>query len=288
MRDYLDIVEKVLKEGVKKENRTGVDTIAIAGAQFQHDMANGFPLLTTKRMYIRGIKVELEGFIKGVTDKKWFQDRKCTIWDEWCDRSIVPYAHDEESKVRMKEERDLGPIYGWQWRHFGADYEGYDHDYAGEGVDQLEEVVEKLKTDSSDRRMLVTAWNPRDKDRMSIPPCHYGFHITVIGDRLNLTWDQRSVDVALGLPFNIASYGILLHLLAKESGFREGMLTGHLKDVHIYENHLKEIAKQLGRTPLVLPEIETRDFNSIFDWEHNHTTFKGYKSHSKISFDIAV
>ncbi len=172
MKTYLDIVKKVLDQGVKKENRTGVDTIAIAGAMFEHDMAKGFPLLTTKTVPFRLVASELEFFIKGITDKKWLQDRNNHIWDEWCTPLKIRYSHDEETKKKMLEERDLGTIYGWEWRHFGAKYVDYKTDYTGQGVDQLKRIVDTLKKDPNNRRMLCLAWNPLDIDKALPPYCH--------------------------------------------------------------------------------------------------------------------
>jgi thymidylate synthase len=247
MREYQDIVKNVLKNGEKKENRTGIDSIAIAGAVFSHDMKNGFPLLTTKKTPFRLVASELEFFIKGITDKQWLIERKNHIWDEWASPTKAPYGHDEESKKKMLEERDLGPIYGFQWRHYNAEYKNYDTDYTGKGVDQLKNLIEKLKKDPSDRRMIVSAWNPIQKNQMALPPCHYGYQVTVINGKLNLLWNQRSVDTMLGLPFNIASYALLLHLIAKEAGLKEGKLIGFLADVHIYKNHVDGAKEQLTR-----------------------------------------
>ncbi|MFH1590137.1 MAG: thymidylate synthase [archaeon] len=288
MDAYLDILRNIKDKGTLKENRTGIDTIALAGAMFEHDMKEGFPLITTKSVPLRLVASEIEFFIKGMTDKKWLQDNNNHIWDGWCNPEIVPYGHDEETKKKMAKERDLGPVYGFQWRHFGAKYEGYDKDYTGIGVDQLENVVNTLKTNPDDRRMLVNAWNPVDKGKMALPPCHYGFQVTVIDKKLNLLWNQRSVDSVLGLPFNIAGYGLMLHLLAKESGFEEGKLIGFLGDVHIYVNHLKGLEEQLKREPYKLPTIETEDFKSIFDWEYKQTTVKDYKHHPHIKFEVAI
>ncbi len=279
-----------MDEGEWKENRTGVKAKSIAGAMFEHDMADGFPLLTTKRVPFRNIASELEFFIKGITDKKWLQERNNHIWDEWASPLKAPYGHTDEAKKRMLEERDLGPIYGFQWRHFNADYAGCDSDYSGKGEDQLRRVVEKLKSDPSDRRMIVAAWNPQQLHLMGLPPCHYGFQVTVIGGRLNLLWNQRSVDTMLGLPFNIASYALLLHLLAKGAGLREGRLVGFLADVHIYENHLEGAGEQLGRDAdkYPPPRIRTEKFTDIFGWQSADSTIEGYQSHPAIKFDIAV
>lgn len=288
MKSYLDIVQHILDNGERKANRTGVDALTVAGVMFEHDMANGFPLLTTKKMPFKTIRVELEFFIKGLTDKQWLQDRRCTIWDEWCNPKKVPYGHDEETKRRMREERDLGPVYGFQWRNFDAPYRGHDVDHAGEGIDQLARLIDTLKKNPGDRRMIVMAWNPKALPEQALPPCHYGFQVTVINGKLNLLWNQRSVDTMLGLPFNIASYAMLLHLLAKESGLQEGKLIGFLADTHIYVNHLDGAREQLTRTPKPLPRIVTDPFTSIFDWTGEHTRLEGYESEPRIDFPIAV
>lgn len=290
MRAYLDIVHHILEKGERKENRTGVDTIAVAGAMFEHDMTNGFPLLTTKKTPFKMVASELEFFIKGLTDKKWLQDHNNHIWDEWASPKKTPYGHDEESKKRMAEENDLGPIYGFQWRHFNADYQNYDSDYSDQGVDQLKKLTETLKTNPNDRRMIVSAWNPSKLSEMALPPCHYCFQVTVINGKLNLLWNQRSVDTMLGLPFNIASYALLLHLLAKESGLQEGRLVGFLADTHIYVNHVDGAKEQLTRDPNTyrLPTIQTDNFTSIFDWKCEDSKVLNYESYPSIKFDIAV
>ncbi len=288
MKAYLDIVNKILEEGEVKDNRTGISTKAIAGVTFEHEMSEGFPLPTTKRVPFRLVASELEFFIQGMTDKKWLQEQNNHIWDEWCNPLKVPYGHDEETKKRMTQERDLGPIYGFQWRHFGAEYRGLDYNHQGEGVDQFKNLVDKLKENPQDRRMIVSAWNPRDMHQMALPPCHYQFQVTVINDKLNLLWSQRSVDTMLGLPFNIAGYALLLHLLAKETGLKEGKLIGFLGDTHIYENHFKGAKEQLSRQPGTLPTIETEDFTSIFDWRYQQSKVVNYSPQPRIKFEIAV
>lgn len=290
MQSYLNIVKKILDEGVEKTDRTGTGTLAIAGAMFEHDMADGFPLLTTKKMPFKAITAELEFFIKGITDKQWLIDRKCHIWDEWCNPKKVAYAHDEDTKKKMAEERDLGAIYGFQWRHFNAPYKNYDSDYSGQGIDQLKKVIETIKTNPSDRRMIVMAWDPCMLDEMALPPCHYGFQITVLDGKINLLWNQRSVDTMLGLPFNIASYATLLHLLAKETGLKEGKLVGFLANVHIYKNHIEGAREQVARDPnkYKLPTIQTNNFKSIFDWNYTDTELLNYESYDRIQFPIAV
>lgn len=288
MDAYSNIVKKVLNQGRIKENRTGVNTIAIAGAMFEHDMARGFPLLTTKYVPFALVAGELEFFIKGITDKNWLRDRNNHIWDEWCSPAKVAYGHDDETRKKMMDERELGPIYGFQWRHFGGGYQAWDKAPVPPGVDQLKNLVATLKTNPDDRRMIVSAWNPMDLHQMALPPCHYGFQVTVINDRLNLLWNQRSVDTALGLPFNIASYGLLLTLLALETGFKPGTLVGFLGDTHIYENHVQGLMQQLERKPFALPGIETTAFTSIFDWQYKDTVLTDYRYHPAIRFEIAV
>ncbi len=290
MKAYLDIVKNVLENGEKVETRQGTPAFTIAGTIFKHDMSKGFPLLTTKKVPLRLIATELEFFINGITDKKWLQDKNNHIWDEWAKPQKAPYGHDETSKKKMLEERDLGPIYGFQWRHFNAKYENYDTNYSEKGIDQLKKVIETLKTNPRDRRMIVSAWNPLQFNEMALPPCHYAFQITTIGDKLNLMWNQRSVDTMLGLPFNIASYALLLHLIAKETGFKEGKLVGFLADVHLFENHVEGAKEQIGRNPnkYPLPKIETENWKSIFEWKAEDTKIINYQSYDKIPFKIAI
>ncbi len=290
MKTYLEIVQKILDSGEIKNTRQGTDAHTIAGAMFEHDMSKGFPLLTTKKVPFRLIATELEFFIKGITDKQWLIDRNNHIWDEWANPKKAPYGHDDVSKKHMLEERDLGPVYGFQWRHFGAAYENYDTDYTGKGVDQLKKIVETLKNNPNDRRMIVNSWNPTVMDQMGLPPCHYCYQVTVVNGKLNLLWNQRSVDTMLGLPFNIASYALLLHLLAKETGLQEGKLVGFLADVHLFSNHIDGAKEQLSRDPntYALPKLETENFTSIFDWKAEDSKVVGYESYPTIKFDIAV
>jgi thymidylate synthase len=288
LKAYLDILNTIFEQGTLKENRTGIDTIAVPGVMFAHEMSKGFPLLTTKKVPFKLVASELEFFIKGMTDKAWLQEQGNHIWDEWCNPKKVPYGHDEATKKKMAAETDLGAIYGWQWRNIGAKYVDHKSPPEGKGYDQLKRVVEKLKSDPYDRRMIVSAWNPLDLHQMALPPCHYGFQVVVIGDKLSLLWNQRSIDTALGLPFNIASYGLLLHLLAKESGLKEGRLVGFLADTHIYVNHKQGLREQLKREPYPLPKIETENFKSIFEWSHKDTKVIDYKAHPRIKFEVAV
>lgn len=288
MKSYLSIVQQILDQWEWKENRTWIDTKAIAWCMFEHDMSLWFPLLTTKRVPFRLIASELEFFIKWLTDKQWLIDRDNHIRDERCSPDVIPYSHDPEIQAKMKDERELWPVYGYQWRNFGWEYSNYQEEIGTDGVDQLKKVVETLKKNPWDRRMIVMARNPTVLHRQALPPCHYGFQVTVINGKLNLLRNQRSVDVGLWLPFNIASYALLLHLLAKESWLQEGKLVWFLADTHIYRNHVDALTEQLSRTPWALPTLITENFTSIFDRQYTDTTVANYSPQKSIKMDVAV
>lgn len=276
--EYLKMLEYILANGYLKENRTGISAYTTMPTVLQHDMKEGFPLLTTKKLGIKSVAAELEFFIKGLSDKQWLKDRKCNIWNEWCNPTKIPQGlTSEERKTFQATENDLGKVYGYQWRNFNsADY------------DQLKKVVDKLKSDPSDRRMICSAWNPLELGEMALPPCHLVWGVQVLDGKLNLWWLQRSCDTFLGIPYNMASYALLLKLLALESNLNEGVLTGFLVDVHIYENHVDQVKEQLSRTPYDLPNLEIKNFKSIFDWEYTDIELKDYSPHPAIKADIAV
>lgn len=282
MQEYLRILKDVRENGTYKPNRTGIGTYSISGAMFKFNMTEGgFPLLTTKKMPPKCIFAELEGFIKGITDKKWYQERNCHIWDEWCNPAKVPYANDNLTKQMMKDESDLGAIYGYQW-----------NDYNGSGINQLKKAIKTLSENPTDRRMLVMAWNPCQLDQMALPPCHFGFHLISDGHYLDLAWYQRSVDTFLGLPFNIASYAMLLRIIAYQTHLQPRYLIGHLDDVHIYENHLEQVDLQLSRKPRDLPSLKLINCDSddwtIWDWRYTDFELLGYKPYDKITAQVAV
>lgn len=283
-KEYFRIVNKILSEGVWKGNRTGVDCLTIAGAMFEHDMKDGFPLLTSRKLPFKSTKVELEFFIKGLRSKKWLQDRGCHYWDGWCNPQLVPYANDEATKKKMAAEDDLGLIYGRQWRAFNDPKNSAYFD----AIDQLKNIVETLKNNPSDRRMICNSWNPLALTQMSLPPCHYSWQVTVIDGYLNLAWNQRSVDTCCGLPQNCASYALLLHLLAKEAGLKEGKLIGFLMDTHIYANHIEGIKRQLEQPTFGLPAIKTDKFTSIFNWEYGDTELVNYQHSAPIKYEVAI
>lgn len=291
-RQYHDLLTKIHDLGVWEDNRTGIKTKNFPSFMFFHNMAYGFPLLTLKRTPFKSVKVELEGFIQGITSKKWYQERGCTIWDEWCNPQKVPYGTDDDTKAKMKAEDDLGLIYGHQWREFDRprDCDWMEIDGIGNrAVDQLYNIVYDLKRNPHSRRMVCSAWNPLALNQMALPPCHVLWQVTNYNGFLNLAWFQRSCDVPLGIPFNIASYGLLLHLLCKETGLLPGYLTGFLNNVHYYENqevHVKEI---LGRTDHVpLPTVLSEDFAGIFMWTHEQTVLENYHPLSSIKIPVAV
>lgn len=286
----------------------GVKTLALPNKLFSHDMKDGFPLLTTKRVAWKALRVELEGFIKGITSKRWYQDRGCKIWNEWCNPQIIkqkvsqyllhdPYAQIEWDlrKEWQAAEDDLGPIYGFQWRRFGQCYDEDDNGWADEAVasdaDQLSTICDTLLNNPMDRRMVCSAWNPIHISRMALPPCHWGWNVTVIGDELNLFWVQRSCDLMLGVPFNIASYALLLELLAYMSGFKPGNLSGMLVDCHIYENQIDTAWEQVTRRPKKLPSVSIKNKSGklgkafhVLDWTYEDVELLNYDPHPKINF----
>ena len=284
---YKKLIKEIIEFGYHKDDRTGVGSRSIVGAQIKHNMAEGFPLMTIRQVPYKTARVELEGFIKGINSKRWYQDRGCKIWNEWCNPQKVPYKNDPETKAKMLAEDDLGIIYGNNWRTF-RDPEAGMGGFSTQYVDQLRNLVDELKSNPNSRRMMVYAWNPLALDYAALPACHDSWQVIVTGNKLNLIWRQRSVDVLLGLPTNIASYATLLHLLALESGLEEGLLVGHLGDCHLYNNQFEAADIYLSRDPYELPTIQTKDFINIFDWAYDQTSVVDYQSHPRIKVDVAV
>ena len=281
MKAYLDYLQYILDNGVMTSNRTGVNTLACSGYMLKHDMKDGFPLLTTKKMGIKNIASELEMFIKGITDKQWLQDRNNHIWDEWCNPQKVPYGRDEETKKKMMECTDLGPIYGSQWVCFNGD---------AEKGNQLKTVIETIKKDPTSRRLIVSAWNPLQLDQMALPPCHVGFELLCYPEQgtIDILWAQRSCDSFLGVPYDLASYALLLTLICKETGYTPGCVYGMLGSCHIYENHLEVVKEQLSRPTHKLPTIEIENWKSIWDWEYTDVKLLNYESEGRLIGAIAV
>ena len=263
MRQYLDLLQDILDNGVQRGDRTGTGTLGVFGRQMRFDLAKGFPLLTTKKLHRKSIILELLWFLRGDTNVKWLQERGVSIWDEWAD-----------------ESGELGPVYGKQWRSWTAP--------DGRVIDQIANVVEGLKTMPNSRRHIVSAWNPADVDDMALPPCHCLFQFFVADGKLSCQLYQRSADVFLGVPFNIASYALLTMMVAKVTGLEPGEFVHTLGDAHLYLNHLDQAKEQIGRDPLPLPIMEIADKRDLFAFEYEDFKLRGYKAHEKIAAPIAV
>ena len=264
MRQYLDLLQKVLDEGHRKEDRTGTGTISLFGAQLRFPLSEGFPLLTTKKLHLKSIIYELLWFIRGETNVRYLQEHGVRIWNEWAD-----------------EAGDLGPVYGAQWRHW--------LDAGGETHDQLAEVIEMIRKTPDSRRMIVNSWNVGEIDRMALPPCHVLYQFYVADGKLSLQLYQRSADLFLGVPFNIASYALLLMMTAQVTGLRPGRFIHTLGDAHLYKNHLEQARLQLTRTPRPLPTMTLRDRGqSLFDFVYDDFTLTDYNPYPHIPAPVSV
>lgn len=278
---YLNLVEKVLDKGDFVPCRTGDNVKKILNASLTHDLSEGFPILTFRPLPFKGCRVELQGFINGITDKKWYQDNGCKYWNSWANPTKA------KTKEEMLNERDLGPIYGFQWRHFGAEYIDYTTDYNGKGVDQLKNVIDTLKTNPYDRRMIINSWNPSELFKMALPPCIYSFQFTYLNNKLNLTVLQRSADLILGVPTDVMSFALLLHLVANTVNMKPGKLCLNMADCHIYENHIESIKANLNRPQFALPTLEL-NCNNIFDFKWSDANLINYQHGEKLNFEVAV
>ena len=264
MQAYLDLMRRVLDHGTPQMDRTGTGTLSVFGHQMRFDLADGFPLLTTKKLHVRSIIIELLWFLRGDTNVGWLRDRKVSIWDEWAD-----------------EAGDLGPVYGKQWR----DWETPD----GRHIDQIAELIEQIKTSPASRRQIVSAWNPGDLHAMALAPCHCLFQTHVANGKLSLQLYQRSADIFLGVPFNIASYALLTMLLAQQCGLEPGEFIWTGGDCHLYSNHLDQAREQLARAPGPLPRLEIlRDPGAIDAYEYEDFRIVGYEAQAHIKAAVAV
>jgi thymidylate synthase len=264
MRQYLDLLELVLKTGVEKHDRTGTGTLSVFGHQARYDLAAGFPLLTTKKLFTKAIILELLWFLKGDTNVRWLQERGVTIWDEWAD------AHGE-----------LGPVYGHQWRSWPTP--------DGGAIDQITNLVRDIRSNPDSRRLIVTAWNPADVPKMALPPCHCLFQFYVANGKLSCQLYQRSADIFLGVPFNIASYALLTMMLAQVTGLKPGEFVHTLGDAHLYLNHLDQAREQLTRKPHALPKMHLNpEVKDIFAFTLEDFRLEGYQAHPTIKAAIAV
>ena len=285
--DYQDLLSDVLEDGVQKTDRTGTGTKSIFGASIRHDMSEGFPILTTKKIAFKTMVTELKWFLKGDTNIKYLVDNGCKIWNgdaykKYC-KLQVPHDHFETQEefielIKTNDEfakkwGELGPIYGKQWRDWN-------------GIDQLENLIVGLINEPDSRRHLVSAWNVGDLDKMTLPPCHYSFQCYVADNKLSLMWNQRSADLFLGVPFNISSYGLLLELLCKETGYKPGELIGRFGDIHLYNNHIEQAKEQINRDSFELPKLKLSYYDIYrgdFDVE-----LIDYKSHSTIKAPLST
>lgn len=267
MQQYLDALRTVLEHGHPSTDRTGTGTTSYFGLQCRYPLADGFPLVTTKKLHLRSIVHELLWFLSGDTNIRYLQENGVSIWDEWAD-----------------ENGDLGPVYGHQWRHFPQ----VGPDGIGE-VDQIAKLLEAIRKTPDSRRLIVSAWNPGEVDQMALPPCHTMWQVRIIGGRMHLQLYQRSADMFLGVPFNIASYALLLAMLAHVTGYEPGDFIHSIGDAHIYSNHMDQVATQLARSPHALPRLRiTRDVSSIFDFRHDDFAFDGYDPDPAIRAPVAV
>ncbi len=267
-RQYLNLLADILENGVERGDRTGVGTRGVFGRQMRFDLSQGFPLLTTKKLHRKSIILELLWFLRGDTNVRWLQERGVSIWDEWADPT-----------------GELGPVYGKQWRSWAAP--------DGRVIDQIAAVAQGLKTNPNSRRHIVSAWNPADVDDMALPPCHCLFQFFVApdetgGGRLSCQLYQRSADVFLGVPFNIASYALLTLMMAKVTGLAPGEFVHTLGDAHLYLNHLDQTREQLTREPLPLPVMQIADKRDLFGFDYEDFKLEGYKAHPSIAAPIAV
>jgi len=282
---YLDLVSKIMAEGNDKGDRTGTGTRSLFGAQMRFSLRDGtFPLLTTKKTFYRGIAEELFWFIRGSTNAKELQEKNVRIWDGNSSRQFL-----DSVGLGHREEGDLGPVYGFQWRHFGAEYVDMHADYSGKGVDQLANVIDAIKNRPEDRRIIMCAWNPADLNKMALPPCHCLVQFYVANGELSCQLYQRSADMGLGVPFNIASYALLTHMIAHVTGLSAGEFVHTLGDAHVYNNHFDALKEQLTREPLPFPKLRMkRKVENIEDFSIDDLEVEGYKSHGKVDMKMAV
>jgi thymidylate synthase len=264
MKQYLDLMRHVRDHGTRKEDRTGTGTVSVFGYQMRFDLGAGFPLVTTKKCHLRSIIHELLWFLKGDTNLRYLRDNKVTIWDEWAD-----------------ENGDLGPVYGYQWRSWPT--------ASGGSIDQISQVIEQLKNNPDSRRIIVSAWNVADIENMALPPCHAFFQFYVADGKLSCQLYQRSADIFLGVPFNVASYALLTMMLAQVTGLETGDFVHTFGDAHLYLNHLEQTELQLSRTPHALPVMHINpEVDDLFAFSYEDFELQGYEAHPHIKAPVAV
>ena len=260
---YLNLVRDIMDNGVRREDRTGTGTLGLFGRQIRFDLAKGFPLLTTKKVHFKSIAVELLWFLRGDTNVKYLHDNGVSIWDEWAD-----------------ENGDLGPVYGKQWRSWAAP--------DGRVIDQMQKLIDNLKANPYSRRHVISAWNPAEVDDMALPPCHCLFQFFVADGKLSCQLYQRSADIFLGVPFNIASYALLTHMVAQAVGLEVGDFVHSFGDVHLYLNHMEQATTQLTRSPMAFPTLKLAPKTDLFAFDYADLTVENYQSHGALKAPVAV
>ncbi|MGP1605622.1 MAG: thymidylate synthase [Moraxella sp.] len=280
MKQYLHLLSHILQNGADKSDRTGTGTRSVFGYQMRFDLNKGFPLLTTKKVHFHSIVIELLWFLKGDTNVKFLQDNKVTIWDEW--------ATAEQTARFGRQVGDLGAVYGHQWRNFGAS-QNADGSYLADGFDQISWLINEIKTNPSSRRLIVSGWNPKEAGEVALPPCHTLFQFFVANEKLSCQLYQRSADVFLGVPFNIASYALLTHMVAQVCGLGVGEFIWTGGDTHLYSNHFEQANLQLTRQPLPLCQLWLNpDVDDIFAFQSSDIKLMDYQSHPAIKAAVSV
>ena len=280
MQQYLDLLRTILEKGQDRSDRTGTGTRGVFGYQMRFDLREGFPLVTTKKLHVKSIIHELLWFLRGETHVKPLQDAGVRIWNEW--------ATAEQTARFGRQEGDLGPVYGHQWRNFGATKKP-DGTYENDGVDQIKRVLHDIKEKPESRRLLVTGWNPKEADQVALPPCHTLFQLYVQNGELSCQLYQRSADVFLGVPFNIASYALLTMMIAHVTGLKARDFVHTFGDAHLYKNHLEQAQLQLSRTPRALPTMKIHpDAKDLFAFQYTDFSLEGYDPHPHIAAEVSV
>jgi dihydrofolate reductase/thymidylate synthase len=281
---YLKLIREISEQGWTGDDRTGVGTVSVFGTSMRYDLSKSFPLLTTKRTFFRGILEELLWFIKGDTNGNHLSEKGVKIWDGNGSREFL-----DKRGLSHREVGDLGPVYGFQWRHFGAKYVDMHTDYTGQGVDQLAECIDKIKNNPTDRRILLSAWNPADLNEMALPPCHMFCQFYVANGSLSCLMYQRSADMGLGVPFNIASYALLTCMMAQVCDLKPGEFIHNMGNTHVYKNHIEPLKEQLERTPRPFPTLRINpDIKDIDAFKTSDFELVGYMPHGKIAMEMAV
>lgn len=289
---YLDLVEEILEKGEEFPCRTGNNTLVRLNKELNVDLSEGFPILTFRPIPFKGVKGELSCFLEGVTDKQTFISRDCKYWGEWCNPSKVPVGlSDDERKKKQLEINDLGNIYGFNYRHFGAKYVDEKTDYTGQGFDQLEDVIKRLKKNPYDRRLLISAWDPANMETQALPPCMYLFQFTYLGNRLHLSAKMRSTDIILGCPADMCFCALLLSLVCQTAGIKPGTINLSMTNTHIYDNHIekaKEMMSTWRKVQYDLPKLVLDPNATVFNFMPDMASLDNYQKGEKVTFPIAV